>query len=457
MTFRVSLSLAAGAAMLGLALAATPVAAQKKYDDGASDTEIRIGHTNPYSGPASAYGALGQTMQAYFRMVNDRGGINGRKVTFITYDDGYNPAKTVELVKKLVEEDKVLFVFQTLGTPSNVAIQKYLNQKQVPQLFVASGASRWRNPKDYPWTMGWQPDYVTEAAAYAKDILAHVKAPKIAVLMQNDEYGQDYFNGFMQALGKDAGRIVKVATYDVKDASVESQIVELKGSGANVFFNIATPKFATQAIKKAAEIGWRPVHYLNNVATSVGGVIKPAGFDAAQGIITTAYLKDPTAPQFAESPDVVEWGKFIERYLPQADKTSSWFAYAYAVSATLEEVLKRSGDDLTRDNLMKQAASLKDVEVPMLLPHLKVDTTGFNPIQSVRLQRFLGERWDYSLAAWLAFVPAERPAPVAAAPEDAAPAKVKAKDGAPVKAKTKDAAAPKAAKAPPTAKKQATQ
>jgi branched-chain amino acid transport system substrate-binding protein len=287
------------------------------------------------------------------------------------------------------------------------------------------------------------------------------------VLMQNDDYGKDYWEGFKEGMGKEAGRIVKHVTYEVTDPTVDSQVIQLKDSGANVFFNIATPKFATQAIKKAAEIGWRPVHYLNNVATSVGGVIKPAGFDAAQGIITTAYLKDPTAPQFAEWPDVVEWHKFIDTYLPQADKTSSWFAYAYAVSATLEEALKRSGDELTRANVMKQAASLHSLEVPMLLPHLKVNTTGFNPIQSVRLQRFLGERWDYSLAAWLAFVPQEAqktqppapalppPAPkaVPAVPK-AAPAKAAPAKAAPAKAAP---AGPKATKAPPPAKKQATQ
>src|SRR5262245_3525387 len=266
MVLRMSRRLFAGSALVvGLAVAATPAAAQRKYDDGASDTEIRIGHTNPYSGPASAFGVLGKTIEAYFKMVNDKGGINGRKIAFISYDDGYNPAKTVEMAKKLVEEDKVLLLFQTLGTPSNVAIQKYLNQKQVPQLFVASGASRWSNPKEYPWTMGWQPDYVTEAAMYAQDALTLGKDAKIAVLMQNDEYGKDYLNGFKAALGKDADRIVRVATYEVTDQSVESQIVELKESGANVFFNIATPKFAAQAIKKSAEIGWKPLHYLNAV------------------------------------------------------------------------------------------------------------------------------------------------------------------------------------------------
>ena len=286
----------AGAAALALALAASPASAQKKYDEGASDTEIRIGNTNPYSGPASAYGQIGKAIEAYFKMVNDKGGINGRKVNFITYDDGYAPPKTVEMVRKLVEEDKVLFVFQTLGTPSNTAIHKYLNGKKVPQLFVATGASVWGKPKEFPWTMGWQPDYQTEGAIYAKHILANVKDAKIAVLMQNDDYGRDYFNGFKAGLGKDADKIVQVATYEVADPTVDSQIIALKNSGANAFFNITTPKFAAQAIKKAAEIGWKPAHYLNNVSSSVGAVMKPAGFDAGQGILTASYHQGPHGP-----------------------------------------------------------------------------------------------------------------------------------------------------------------
>ena len=284
----------AGAGALALALTAGPASAQKKYDEGASDTEIKIGNTNPYSGNASSYGTIGKTIEAYFKMVNDKGGINGRKVNFITYDDGYAPPKTVEMVRKLVEEDKVLFVFQTLGTPPNTAIHKYMNGKKVPHLFVATGASVWGKPKEFPWTMGWQPDYQTEAAIYAKHILANVKDAKIAVLMQNDDYGRDYFNGFKAGLGKDGDKIVQVATYEVADPTVDSQIIALKNSGANVFFNITIPKYAAQAIKKAAEIGWKPAHYLNNVSASVGSVMKPAGFENGQGILTAAYLKDPT-------------------------------------------------------------------------------------------------------------------------------------------------------------------
>jgi branched-chain amino acid transport system substrate-binding protein len=389
------LTLAAAGALALALMTAHPASAQKTYDEGASDTEIRIGNTNPYSGPASAYGQIGKTIEAFFKKVNDEGGVNGRKVTFISYDDGYAPPKTIEMVRKLVEEDKVLLVFQTLGTPSNTAIRKYMNGKKVPQLFVATGASTWGQPKEFPWTMGWQPDYATEGAIYAKHILSTVKDPKIAVLMQNDDYGRDYFNGFKQGLGKDADKIVQVATYEVADPTVDSQMIALKNAGANVFFNITTPKFAAQAIKKAYEIGWKPAHYLNNVSISVGSVLKPAGIEASKGIITAAYVKDPTDPQFQKDADMVVWNAFMDKYYPQGDKTSTFTAYGYAVSSTLLEVLKRAGDTLTRENIMKQAAGLKSVEVPLLIPGIKVSTspTDFYPIQSVRLQRFEGDSW----------------------------------------------------------------
>jgi ABC-type branched-subunit amino acid transport system substrate-binding protein len=384
------------AAAGALALVVSPAMAQKKYDDGASDTEIKIGNTNPYSGPASAYGTIGKTIEAFFKMVNDKGGVNGRKVNFISYDDGYAPPKTVEMVRKLVEQDKVLFVFQTLGTPPNTAIHKYLNGKKVPQLFVATGASVWGQPQKYPWTMGWQPDYVTEGVVYAKHILANVKDPKIAVLMQNDDYGRDYFNGFKKGLGKDADKIVQVATYEVADPTVDSQMIALKNSGANTFFNITTPKFAAQAIKKAGELGWKPAHYLNNVSASIGAVIKPAGFDASQGIITARYTKDATDPQYQKDADMAAWGAFMDKYYPQGDKTSTFTVYGYAVSSTLLEVLKRAGDNLTRENVMKQAASLKGFENPLLLPGIKVNTsaTDFYPIQSVRLVRLKGKTFE---------------------------------------------------------------
>jgi branched-chain amino acid transport system substrate-binding protein len=388
--------LLAGTGALALALTAGPAGAQKKYDEGATDTEIKIGNTNPYSGNASSYGTIGKTIEAYFKMVNDKGGINGRKVNFISYDDGYAPPKTVEMVRKLVEEDKVLFVFQTLGTPPNTAIHKYLNGKKVPHLFVATGASVWGKPKEFPWTMGWQPDYQTEGAIYAKHILANVKDAKIAVLMQNDDYGRDYFNGFKAGLGKDANKIVQVATYEVADPTVDSQIIALKNSGANVFFNITIPKYAAQAIKKAAELGWKPAHYLNNVSSSVGAVMKPAGFENGQGILTAAYIKDPTDTQWAKNDDMIAWNAFMDKYYPGGDKKSTFPAYAYAVSSTLVEVLKKCGDNLTRENVMKQAASLKGLEIPLLLPGVKINTspTDFYPIQSVQLSRFKGSTFE---------------------------------------------------------------
>jgi branched-chain amino acid transport system substrate-binding protein len=372
------------------------IAQGKKYDAGATDSVIKIGNTNPYSGNASAYGAIGRTIEGFFKMINDKGGINGRKVEFITYDDGYSPPKTVEMVRKLVEDDQVLFVFQTLGTPPNSAIHKYMNGKKVPQLFVATGASKWGQPKQFPWTMGWQPDYVTEGVIYAKHVLANVKDPKIGILMQNDDYGKDYYNGFIQGLGDKKGLVAQLATYEVTDPTVDSQMIQLKNTGANVFFNITTPKFAAQAIKKAAEIGWKPAHYLNNVSASIGAVIKPAGFAASQGIYTAQYIKDATDKQWATAPDMIEWNKFMDKYMPQGDKSSTFPVYAYAVSSTLVEVLKKCGDTLTRENVMKQAASLKGLEVPLLLPGIKVNTsaTDFYPIQSVKLAQLKGEVFE---------------------------------------------------------------
>jgi branched-chain amino acid transport system substrate-binding protein len=379
-----------------LALVVTPAFAQKAYDEGASDSAIKIGNTNPYSGSTSAYGLVGRTEVAFFKMVNDNGGINGRKIDFITYDDGYSPPKTVEMVRKLVEEDRVLILFNTLGTPPNSAIHKYMNQKHVPQLFVASGASKWGNPKEYPWTMGWQPDYVTEAIIYVKHMLANVKDPKIAVLMQNDDYGKDYLAGLKQGLGKDANKIVQLATYEVTDPTVESQVIELKNSGANVFFNISTPKFAAQAIRKAAEIGWRPVQYLNNVSASIGAVMVPAGVENAQGIITAQFLKDASDPQWRNSPDMIAWNAFMDTYMPIADKKTSAHVTGYAVASTLMEVLRRCGDNLTRANIMKQAAGFKEFENPMLLSGIRINTsaTDFYPIQAVQLARFEGARWQ---------------------------------------------------------------
>jgi branched-chain amino acid transport system substrate-binding protein len=370
--------------------------AQKKYDDGATDKEIKIGHTNPYSGPASSYGVIGKCEEAYWKSVNDRGGINGRMIKFITLDDGYSPPKTVEMIRQLVEQDKVLCTYNTLGTPTNTAIHKYMNQKKVPQLFVATGASKWGNPKEFPWTMGYQPDYHTEAVIYAKHLLANVKDPKIAVLMQNDDYGKDYWEGFKEGLGKQVDRIVKHVTYEVTDPTVDSQVIQLKDSGANVFFNISIPKFAAQSMRKAAEIGWKPAQYLNNVSGQVTTTMKPAGFENVQGVITAAWLKDPTDHQWDSDAEMKAWRDWMAKYMPGANLGDVNYVYAYSVSFLMEQTLKKCGDNLTRENLMKQAANHQKLRVPGLLPGITVSTspTDFYPVQAVQLQRFKGESWE---------------------------------------------------------------
>jgi branched-chain amino acid transport system substrate-binding protein len=374
--------------------------AQKKYDSGATDKEIKLGHTNPYSGPLSAYGTIGKAITAYWQMVNDTGGVNGRKVNFITYDDGFVPSKTVEMVRKLVEDDRVFAIYQLLGTPTNTVVQKYLNHKKVPQLFVATGASKWGMPKEFPWTMGWQPDYHTEGAIYAKHVLAtwkdRLSELKIGMLYQNDDSGKDYTGGFLDGLGKENQKyVVAKVSYEVTDPTVDSQIIQVKNSGANVFFNDAAPKAAAQAIRKVADLGWKPQHYLANVSASVAAVLKPAGFENSRDIITAAYLKDSTDPQWADYPDFKEWQAWMKKYLPDANPADSGNTYAYAVSATMRHVLTQCGDTLTRQNLMKQAASMKGLEVPLLLPGIKINTspTDFYPIQSIRLAKFDGEKW----------------------------------------------------------------
>ena len=385
------------AALLAAALASPAVLAQKKYDPGASDAEIRIGNTNPYSGPASAYGTIGKTITAYFKMVDDQGGINGRKINFISYDDAYSPPKTVEMVRKLVEQDNVLFVFQTLGTPSNTAIHKYMNMKKVPQLHVATGASKWNDPKNFPWTMGWQPNYQTEARIYAKHILQTKPDVKIGVLYQNDDYGKDYLKGLKDGLGDKAAKmIVAEVSYEVSDPTVDSQIVQLQASGANVFFNVGTPKFAAQAIRKAYDIGWKPVQYLNNVSTSIGAVLTPAGLEKSVGIITTAYLKDYSDAQWANDPAVKKWEGFMKKYYPAGDLNDVSNLYGYTVARTLEQVLKQCGDNLTRENVMKQAASMKGQYIDTLLPGITITTSDndYAPIESVQMQRFNGKRWE---------------------------------------------------------------
>jgi branched-chain amino acid transport system substrate-binding protein len=382
---------------LGLALAASPAAAQKKYDPGASDTEIKVGNINPYSGPASAYGQIGKTIAAYFNKVNAEGGVNGRKINFISYDDAYSPPKAVEQARKLVESDEVLFIFQSLGTPSNTAIQKYMNAKKVPQLFVATGATKWGDPKNFPWTMGWQPTYQAEGRIYAKFLLEKYPNAKIGILYQNDDYGKDYVKGMKDGLGDKAKTmIVSEQPYETSDPTVDSQIINLKASGADVFFNVTTPKFAAQAIRKAGEIGWKPVHLLNNVSQSVGSVLKPAGIENAIGIYSTYYLKDATDPAWKDDAGYKDWLAFMDKYFPDGDKTSSFTVYGYTVAQTLVAALKQCGDTLTRENVMKQAANLKDLELPMLLPGIKINTspTDFFPIEQMQIQKFTGERWE---------------------------------------------------------------
>ena len=385
------------AALLLAATLSTAASAQKKYDTGASDTEIKIGNIMPYSGPASAYGVIGKTEEAFFRKINAEGGINGRKITYVTYDDAYSPPKTVEQARKLVESDEVLVVFNSLGTPPNSAIQKYLNQKKVPQLFVATGATKWNDPQNFPWTMGWQPNYQSETIIYAKYILKNKPDAKIAVLYQNDDYGKDYLKGFKDGLGaKAASMIVIEDSYEVSEPTIDSHIVRLKASGADVFMNITTPKFAAQAIKKNHELGWKPLHFLNNVSGSIGSVIKPAGFEAAQEIISSQYFKDPTDAQWKNDPAMIGWNQFLDKYYPEANRADASVMYAYIVSQGLVHVLKACGDNLTRENIMKQAASIKDYEPDGLLPGIKVNTsaTDFAPLSQLQLIRFKGETWE---------------------------------------------------------------
>ena len=383
---------------LGLAVGlAGPASAQKKYDPGATDTEIKVGNINPYSGPASAYGTIGKTIGAYFNKVNAEGGVNGRKINYITYDDGYAPPRAVEQARKLVESDEVLLVFQSLGTPSNTAIQKYMNSKKVPQLFVATGATKWGDPKNYPWTMGWQPNYQGEGKIYAAYIVKNHPNAKIGVLYQNDDYGKDLLKGLKDGLGANTKMIVSELPYEVADPTVDSQIINLKSSGADVFVNITTPKFAAQSLKKMTEIGWKPVHFLNQVSTSTGAVLKPAGVDTAIGALSTGYLKDQTDPQWKDDKAMKEFFAFMDKYYPEGDKASSFTGYGWTVAQTLHQVLKQCGDNLTRENVMKQAASLKDLDVGLLLPGIKINTgdNDFFPIDDQQMMKFTGEKWEF--------------------------------------------------------------
>jgi ABC-type branched-subunit amino acid transport system substrate-binding protein len=388
---------ALAAALALLAASSSGALAQKKYDTGATDTEIKIGNIMPYSGPASAYGVIGKTEAAYFKKINDAGGINGRKINFISYDDGYSPPKAVEQARKLVESDEVLFVFNSLGTPSNSAIHKYMNSKKVPQLFVATGATKWNDPKNFPWTMGWQPNYQSETQIYAKYLLKNKPDAKIAVLYQNDDYGKDYLKGLEDGLGpKAATMIVARESFETTEPTIDSHIVKLKSSGADVFIDIATPKFAAQAIKKVAEIEWKPLHFLNNVSASVGSVLKPAGFQNSQDIISAAYLKDASDPQWDNDPGMMELYAFIAKDYPEGDKLDQSTVVGFGVAQTLVQVLKQCGDNLTRENIMKQAASLKDFRTEVMLPGIKINTgpDDFAPISQLQLMRFKGERWN---------------------------------------------------------------
>ena len=385
------------AAIIALAASGGSALAQKKYDVGATDSEIRIGNIMPYSGPASAYGVIGRTEAAYFRKINTEGGINGRKVNFISYDDAYSPPKAVEQARKLVESDEVLLIFGPLGTPSNTAIQRYMNAKKIPQLFVSTGATKWNDPQTYPWTMGWQPNYQSEARIYAKYILKEKPNAKIGVLYQNDDYGKDYLKGLRDGLGdKAASMIIAEDAYEVAEPTVDTHIVKMKSIGADVFVDVTTPKFAAQAIKKAAEIGWKPMHFLNSVATSIGAVIKPAGFENAQDIISVAYLMDPMDPQWKDHPGMKAFDEFLAKYFPEGNRSDNFVVTGYNNAQTLVQVLKQCGNDLTRENVMKQAANLKDYKTDNLLPGITINTspTDFAPIEQVQFRRLRGERWE---------------------------------------------------------------
>jgi branched-chain amino acid transport system substrate-binding protein len=382
--------------VIGLFLINGSAFAKGKYGPGASDTEIKIGNTNPYSGPASAYGTIGKAIGAYFKMINDKGGINGRKINYITYDDAYSPPKIVEQVRRLVEQDQVLLLFQTLGTPNNTAIWAYCNMKKVPQLFVATGATKWGDPKGHPWTMGWQPNYQSEGRIYAKYILDNLPKAKIGILYQNDDYGKDLLKGLMDGLGSKAkGLIVSQQTYEVSDPTVDSQIVNLKDSGADVFINIATPKFAAQAIKKAHEIGWKPVQFVNQVSNSPGAVLTPAGLEASKGVMSLFYLKDPDDPEWNNDPAYKEWLEWMKKYYPEGNIHDLFNVFGYSVAQTMVQVIKQCGDDLTRENIMKQAANLKNLQLPMIMPGIKINTspTDFFPIEQEQLGKFDGTRW----------------------------------------------------------------
>lgn len=387
---KLTLTLAAVAAM---GLAAGSALAEKAYGPGVTDTNIKLGNTNPYSGPAAAYGTIGKAIAAYFDKVNKEGGINGRMIEFISLDDGYSPPKTKEQTRKLVEQEEVLAIFQGLGTPTNSAIHKYMNKKKVPQLFVATGATKWGDPENYPWTMGWQPSYQTEGKLFGAYILENVKDPKIGILYQNDDYGKDYVAGLRMKLGDKAdSMIVAEESYEVADPTINSQIIKLKASGANVFFNVSTPKFAAQAIKKVRELNWDPVFLNNSVSNTVGSVYKPAGLENSKGIISLLYYMDPTSPDTKKTEGYKKWNAWMDEYQPDGDKLSSFNVYGYLVAQTMVQVIKQAGDNLTRENLMKEAANL-NMEMDMFLPGVNIETspTDFYPIEKMMPVQFNGD------------------------------------------------------------------
>lgn len=386
-------SLIAAAALAVVAVGA----AEARNAPGVTDSEIKIGNTNPYSGPAAAYGSIGKTISACFDKVNAEGGINGRKINFISVDDGYSPPRTVEQTRKLVERENVAVMYQGLGTPTNSAVHTYLNKKKVPQLFVATGATKWGQPKEFPWTMGWQPNYQSEGVVYARYVLQNIDDPKVAILYQNDDYGKDYVHGMEIGLGDKADEIIVAReSYEVTDPTIESQVVNLANSGANVFYNVTTPKFAAQAITKVHELDWDPLHLLNSVSNSIGSVVSKAGFEKGQGMISAAYLMDPNDPEWNDHPDKKNWSAFMDEYFPDGDKTDAFTAFGWSVCNTMVQVLKQAGDDLSRENIMAQAANLKDYNAPMLLPGITINTgpNDFYPIEQWQLMKFEGKQWN---------------------------------------------------------------
>src|SRR6516164_3798538 len=384
-------------AIILLGASGSSALAQTKYDPGVTDTEIKIGNIMPYSGPLSAYGVSGRAEAAYFRKINAEGGINGRKIRFISYDDAYSPPKTVEQARKLVESDEVFLIFGTLGTPTNTAIQRYMNTKKVPQLFVQSGATKWNDPREFPWTMGWPPNYQNEARIYARYILKEKPNAKIAVLYQNDDYGKDYLKGLKDGLGaKAASMIVAEEAYEVSEPTIDSHLIKMKSLGPDVFVDVTTAKFTSQAIKKAAEIGWKPLHFISNVSASIGSIIRPAGIDNAQGVISVAYLMDALDPQWKDDPGMKAFDEFLARDFPEGNRADDRVMVGYNMAQTLAQVLRQCGDNLSRENVMMQAANLKDFKTTNLLPGIKINTSpiDFAPIKRVQLRRFNGDRWE---------------------------------------------------------------